>query len=179
MRRDARENRDRILVAAEQVFGKTGPAGSTEEVARRAGVGVGTVFRHFPTKRELIDATLVRHFQLLTERAEKLGAAADPGAALRAVLEAMIASASTKVTLLAALAQEAEASAALREASRKLREAVDSVLRRAQRSGAARPDISVDELYLLVRALAQVSVAQPPSAVRKALAVVVDGLART
>ncbi|MFS8479183.1 MAG: helix-turn-helix domain-containing protein [Micromonosporaceae bacterium] len=178
MRRDARENRERILAAAEQVFGEAGAAGSTEEVARRAGVGVGTVFRHFPNKRELIDATLVRHFQLLTEQASRVAAAAEPGAALRAVLEAMVASAGTKVTLLAALGHEVEASVALRQAARELRAVVESALVRAQRAGAARRDISVGELYLLVRALAQVAVAQEASTVRGALKVVLDGLAR-
>ncbi len=62
MRVDARLNRERILAAAEEVFGELGAQTSTEEVARRAGVGVATVFRHFPTQADLVEATLVRHF---------------------------------------------------------------------------------------------------------------------
>ncbi|WP_210745095.1 TetR/AcrR family transcriptional regulator [Nocardia flavorosea] len=60
MRQDARENRERILAAAEKVFGAHGGAGSTEEVDRRAGVGIATVFRHFATKEDLIEAALLR-----------------------------------------------------------------------------------------------------------------------
>src|SRR5580658_9480883 len=69
---DARANRGRILDAAEEVFGQGGESASTEEVARRAGVGIATVFRHFPTKAELLEAVLARRFERLRERADGL-----------------------------------------------------------------------------------------------------------
>ena len=69
MRKNARANRERILAAAEAVFGASGELGSTEDVADRAGVGIATVFRHFPTKEALIEATLVRQFDRLNEQA--------------------------------------------------------------------------------------------------------------
>jgi AcrR family transcriptional regulator len=59
MRADARRNRERLLSAADLVFAERGPGASTEEVARRAGVGIGTVFRHFPTKESLLEAVFV------------------------------------------------------------------------------------------------------------------------
>src|SRR5215216_1740047 len=70
MRQDARENRERILTAAEAVFGAHGATGSTEEVARRAGVGIATVFRHFPTKEALIEtgATKLTLASMLADR---------------------------------------------------------------------------------------------------------------
>jgi AcrR family transcriptional regulator len=77
---DARANRGRILDAAEEIFGKGGESASTEEVARLAGVGIGTVFRHFPTKTALLEAVLDREFGRLREDASALLDAADPGA---------------------------------------------------------------------------------------------------
>ena len=72
LRADARRNRERVLEAADAVFSEFGPAASTEEVARRAGVSIGTVFRHFPTKEALIEAVVVgRLTQLTAERSEE------------------------------------------------------------------------------------------------------------
>src|SRR3984957_5286410 len=81
-RADARDNRARILDAAEEFFGQGGESASTEEVARRAGVGIGTVFRHFPTKAALLEAVLVRRFDRLREQADALLGAGDPGGAV-------------------------------------------------------------------------------------------------
>ena len=81
MRKNARANRERILAAAEAVFGASGELGSTEDVAARAGVGIATVFRHFPTKDALIEAALVRQFDRLTEQAS--GSPANPTRAAR------------------------------------------------------------------------------------------------
>src|SRR2546430_17069544 len=78
MRKNARANRERILAAAEAVFGASGELGSTEDVAARAGVGIATVFRHFPTKDALIEAALVRQFDRLGEQASPLAHGTDP-----------------------------------------------------------------------------------------------------
>src|SRR5215468_6504415 len=103
MRADARANRDRILAAAEEVFAEGGVAASTEEIALRAGVGIGTVFRHFPTKQELIEATVVRHFEQLTAHARELAAHDDAEAALRELIETMVGGAATKIVLIGLL----------------------------------------------------------------------------
>jgi AcrR family transcriptional regulator len=73
MRADAERNRARILDAAEEVFAAQGAAASTEEVARRAGVAVGTVFRHFPAKDDLLTAIMKRMLAALVEQAGTLG----------------------------------------------------------------------------------------------------------
>ena len=69
LRADARRNRERVLAAAEAVFGESGLNGQIEEVARRAGVGVGTVCRNFPTKQALVEAVLTSMYESLLGRA--------------------------------------------------------------------------------------------------------------
>jgi AcrR family transcriptional regulator len=179
MRHDAQRNRERILAAADEVFGEQGSAGSTEEVARRAGVGIGTVFRHFPTKNELIEATLIRHFARLTDRAHALGDASPPGEALRAVVREMIETGPAKITLASLAAGQGKLPGGAVDASRELRGAVEAVLRRAQDAGQVRRDATIDEVYLLVRSLAQASAAMPvpPDTQRRAIEIILAGLA--
>ncbi|HEY7279606.1 MAG TPA: helix-turn-helix domain-containing protein [Trebonia sp.] len=179
MRHDALRNRERILAAAEEVFSEQGAAGSTEEVARRAGVGIGTVFRHFPTKKELIEAVLIRHFARLTDQARSLAAASPPDGALRALIREMIETGPAKITLAALAGGRDEISPGVVTASRELRAAVDAVLRSAQDAGYARREATIDEVYLLVRSLAQASTAMPvpPHTLRRAADIILAGLA--
>lgn len=181
MRGDAQRNRARILAAAEAVFGEHGTAGSTEDVARRAQVGIATVFRHFPTKSALIEAALLRHFAELTARARTLGRSRDPAAALHTLIRVLVETGATKITLISLAGEDGRFPAAAETASRELRDAVDAVLRRAQDSGAAQPSITVDELYLLIRGLAQASATMPtsPTTLHRAVDVVLTGLGAT
>ncbi|MEV6345534.1 helix-turn-helix domain-containing protein [Actinoplanes sp. NPDC051851] len=174
MRQDARENRERILAAAERVFGAQGEAGSTEEVARLAGVGVATVFRHFPVKEALVEATLVRHFAGLLERARAAADAADPTEALSALIRAMIERGGTKLTLASMLGA---APPALVAAAGEVKAEVDVALRRAQAAGTIRPDVGVEELYLLIRGLTQTTAATPvdPAVLDRAIGVILAG----
>ncbi|SCG33914.1 TetR/AcrR family transcriptional regulator [Micromonospora humi] len=176
MRQDARENRERILAAAEQVFGTKGESGSTEEVARLAGVGIATVFRHFPTKEALIEAALVRHFSGLLDRTRLAAAAPDPTAALAALIREMIERGASKLTLASMLGGPPPAVVAV---AGELKAAVGAALRRAQAAGAVRPDVDVDEIYLLIRGLAQTAAATPVPArlLHRAVDVILDGLA--
>lgn len=178
MRQDARENRERILAAAEEVFGTQGAAGSTEEVARRAGVGHATVFRHFPTKEELIEATLLRHFDRLTDQALAIAATPDPATGWRTLLRTMIETGATKLTLGTML--PAKPSTAAIDASDRLKAAVSEVLRQAQNSGAVRPSATVEEVYLLIRGLAQASATMPPhpETLSRAIDIVLSGLSQ-
>ncbi len=177
MRQDARENRERILAAAEEVFGADGATASTDEVARRAGVGIATVFRHFPTKEALIEATLLRHFDHLTERAQELAAEADPGEAWRALLKMMITTGATKLTLISLLRESGDFPRSAAAASERLKAAVDDALRRAQSSGAVRPSVTIDEVYVLIRGLAQATATMPtpPGVLDRAIDVVIAG----
>jgi AcrR family transcriptional regulator len=175
MRQDARENRERILVAADRVFGTKGESGSTEEVARLAGVGIATVFRHFPTKEALIEAALVRHFAGLLDRTRAAAAAPNPTTALTALIREMIERGASKLTLASMLN---DAPAAVVAVAGELKAAVDGALRRAQAAGSVRPDVDVEELYLLIRGLAQTTAATPVPArmLTRAIDVILDGL---
>jgi AcrR family transcriptional regulator len=179
MRQDARENRERILVAAERVFGIRGETGSTEEVARLAGVGIATVFRHFPTKEALIEAALVRHFIGLLDLARAAATTTDPSAALSTLIHEMIGRGASKLTLASMLGDDAPPPPTVVEVSTELKTAVDKALRRAQAAGSVRPDVGVEELYLLIRGLAQTTAATPvPAAVLdRAVEVVLAGFA--
>lgn len=181
MRQDARENRERILAAAEAVFGEHAAAGSTEEVARRARVGVATVFRHFPTKETLIEAALLRHFDQLTARAQALVAEPDPVDSFHTLVRVMIETGATKLTLASRLADRGGFPATVEAASRRLQDAADQALHRAQNSGAVHPSVRIEEVYLLIRGLAQASATMKaaPDVLDRAIGVVLTGLSST
>jgi len=177
MRQDARENRERILAAAEHVFGSRGESGSTDEVARLAGVGIATVFRHFPTKEALVEAALVRHFIGLLDAARAAATAPDPSAALSTLIHEMIEKGASKLTLASMLGDDAPP--AVVAVSTELKSAVDMALRRAQATGSVRPDVGVEELYLLIRGLAQATAATPVAAalLDRAVEIILAGFA--
>jgi AcrR family transcriptional regulator len=103
-RADAVRNRERVLEAAKAVFSAGGPDASLEAVARRAGVGIGTLYRHFPTREALFEAVYRREVQQLVELAEQLKSAAEPVDALRRWLRSNVEVVATKKGMLAALA---------------------------------------------------------------------------
>lgn len=178
-RADARTNRDRILTVAEEVFGAGGESASTEEVARRAGVGIATVFRHFPTKAALLQAVLVRRFDRLREHAETLLGAGDPGAAFFGLFAELVADAATKIAIAEALLEaggDNDGDAA--RASTRLRQVVGALLGRAQQAGAVRSDAELPEVYaLLVGTSRAAALAHLDAEVTdRMLAIVFDGL---
>ncbi len=179
-RADARTNRSRILTVAEDVFGRAGESASTEEVARLAGVGIATVFRHFPTKAALLEAVLVGRFDRLSERAEALLDATDAGAAFFDFFSYLVGDAATKIAITEALVDaggNGDGEAA--QASNRLRRAVGALLRRAQQAGAVRDDAELPEVYaLLVGTSRAAASADLDEDVRtRMLAIVFDGLA--
>jgi AcrR family transcriptional regulator len=177
-RRTGHANRARVLDSADEVFASHGEAGSTEEVAALAGVGIGTVFRHFPTKADLLDAVLTRRFDRLTERATALLDADDPIEALEAFLMFMIDEAPGKIAIGAALLGAGGDATAGKRASERTRRATARLIRRAQQAGHVRADIKPNEAYAVMagtaRALAQARITG--AARRRAVAVVIDGL---
>ena len=180
MRKNARANRDRILAAAEAVFGAAGELGSTEDVAGRAGVGIATVFRHFPTKEALIEATLVRQFDRLNEQATRLADGPDPGRAVRQLIVTLIETSSTKLTLISLVGENGQLPPAVLEATSQVQATISGILARAKNQGAVAEDVTVDEFFLLVRGLAQAAATMPaaPVTLDRAIEVICRGLAQ-
>ncbi|HYX62021.1 MAG TPA: TetR/AcrR family transcriptional regulator [Streptosporangiaceae bacterium] len=179
MRKNARANRERILAAAEAVFGASGELGSTEEVADRAGVGIATVFRHFPTKDALIEATLVRQFDRLNEQASRLAGGPDPGRAVRELIVTLIETSATKLTLISLVGESGQLPLAVQEATSQVQATISGILARAKNEGAVAEDVTVDEFFVLVRGLAQATATMPaaPVTLDRAIDIICRGLA--
>ncbi|WP_250002898.1 TetR/AcrR family transcriptional regulator [Actinoplanes sp. M2I2] len=176
-RADALRNRSRVLAAAEQVFVARGTAVSTEEVARAAGVGIGTVFRHFPTKAALIEAVFRERLRRFGEEADRLVRSEEPGEAIWVFLHRVAEVAAGKQDWADAFAA-ANLSEALSPAREQLPRALSSLLARAQQQGAVRPDVTVPELVALMLAVSRVPELDADGAALRArvLSIVFDGL---
>ena len=146
-RADSIRNRERVLEAAKAVFAEGGPAGSLEAVARRAGVGVGTLYRHFPTRQALFEAVYRREVEQLAELAEQLGTNLPPLEALRRWMRANVEFVATKKGMSAALAVAVHASSDLTAYSMdRLGRALETLLRRAVAAEVVRDDISTEDI---------------------------------
>jgi AcrR family transcriptional regulator len=167
LRADARRNRARILAAAEEVFAARGAAASTEEVAAAAGVAIGTVFRHFPTKRDLLGAILK---ELLASLAE--AASSDD---LFAFISRVVGAAAEKrfvVDLLAGDGVDVEVGGVVDS----LGDAVAGLLVGAQQAGEVRGEVRLDEVLALLTAAAQGALRWSPDLRERTLAVIFAGL---
>ncbi len=146
-RADAARNRDRLLEAAADVFSAGGPDASLEAVAKRAGVGIGTLYRHFPTREALFEAVYRREVDQLGELAERLANEAEPVDALRRWLHANVRLVATKKGMVTALALAAHRPSELHAYSaHRLARAVGSLLDRAAGAGEIRADITPEDL---------------------------------
>jgi AcrR family transcriptional regulator len=179
-RSDAVKNRERLIEAAKEVLGKGGPDASLEAVARRADVGIGTLYRHFPTREALFQAVYRHEVEQLIKLADDLAGRGDPVEALRSWMHAYVGLVATKRGLLGALAVVvSESSKALyAELSVRVTAAVKVLLTRAVATGELRPDIRADDLLHTMFALCY---ARQPEAgwkeqVLRLLDIFIDGL---
>src|ERR1700733_3805136 len=146
-RADAGRNRERVLEAAKAVFSAGGPDASLEAVARRAGVGIGTLYRHFPTRESLFEAVYRREVQQLGELAEQLKTEAAPVDALRRWLRSNVEFVATKKGMLTALALTVDGSSELyAHTFDRLTKAVGALLDRAVAAGEIRADVGPEDL---------------------------------
>ena len=189
LRADARRNRERILAAATAVFAADGLSVPLDEIARRAGVGAGTLYRHFPAKEALWEAVLLGRLQRLADEAEALHrvsdpsasdpSASDPGEALLGFIDRLVAEAAPKRDLADALASAGtDVSATLAGTAARLREALGAVLAAAQRSGSIRGDIGLAELMAILSGILFALRGRPGDQPdpQRAVAVLRDGL---
>jgi len=151
-RADAVRNRERVLAAAKAVFSAGGPDASLEAVARRAGVGIGTLYRHFPTREALFEAVYRREVEQLGELAEQLKSEASPVAALRRWLRSNVEFVATKKGMVAALSLAVHGSSSELYAYTfdRLTKAVGALLDRAVVAGEIRPDISPEDVLRIL-----------------------------
>ena len=146
-RADAIRNRERVLEAAKAVFSQGGAEASLEAVARHAGVGIGTLYRHFPTREALYEAVYRREVDQLVELAERLEAKMAPIEALRHWLQAGVEFMATKKGMAVALAMAAHGSSDLVAYSLdQLTKALGKLLQRAAAAGEIRADIDPEDL---------------------------------
>jgi AcrR family transcriptional regulator len=146
-RADAVRNRERVLDAAKIVFNAGGPEASLEAVAKRAGVGIGTLYRHFPTREALFEAVYRREVQQLGDLSDQLKSDASPVDALRRWLRSTVELVATKKGMLAALALVAYNSSELyADTFDRLTKAAGTLLERAVAAGEIRSDISPEDL---------------------------------
>jgi AcrR family transcriptional regulator len=168
LRADARRNLERVLDAATEVFAASGPDASIDEIARRAGVGHGTVFRRFPTKDDLMYAVVERRVAQMRSLAEKALAADDPGEAFFVFVREVAELAMTTPGLHRCVVHSHD-----KPGAAELEQLSTRVVGRAQRAGAVRRDLRPAEVGPLVRAAL---LAAPAGEWRRYLDVVLDGL---
>ncbi len=146
-RKDALRNREHLLRAAAAVFSVDGGQASLAAVARHAGLGIGTLYRHFPTREALFEAVYRREVEQLTEFAEQLVAGAAPVEALRRWLRSNVDFVATKKGMAAALALAAHGSSELSAYSfQRLTKALNRLLDRAVAAGEIRADVCAEDL---------------------------------
>src|SRR3984893_247972 len=177
-RADARRNFDALLVAAKAAFAEHGTDASLEDIARRAGVGIGTLYRHFPTRHGLVEAAFQDRFDALRAEAQYLRGSPSPADALATWLNALLVQADAFRGLaapLAAILQDQES-----DLSSLCTAALDGgarLLARAQQSGAVRPDADFMDLVKLVGGIAVATErATDPDRADRILGLVMDGL---
>ena len=184
MRADARRNRQRLIEAALAAFAEHGADdASLDEIARRAGVGIGTLYRHFPTRQALLEAVYRSQVEALCAQAEEYSAQLGDASATDALarwLEALVAFAATKRNLTISMMSSLGGKNAevVSSCSAMVREAVVPLLARAQQAGEIRPDVDVSDLLKMSHAIS-VACEYPSShsdQAQRLLMVMLDGL---
>ncbi|MEV0157565.1 helix-turn-helix domain-containing protein [Micromonospora sp. NPDC050686] len=170
-RADARRNYDALIAAAREVFGECGAGASLEEIARRAGVGIGTLYRNFPGRRDLFEAVYVEEVRALSASAADLADLA-PWEALVGWLHRFVAYVGTKRALAEELVHDSEV---FRNCRTEIYAAGGPLLRRAQAAGAARPDADFDDVVRLISGITAYQFPDPAQRDR-VLAIALDGL---
>lgn len=174
-RADARRNYEKVLAAAREAFAEGGESTSLEEIARRAGVGIGTLYRNFPNRQALLEAVYINEVEEVCRSAAELDGA-DPWEALNGWFERLIAYFATKRALAHELLNYMELDAPLFQVCRtSLYAAGEPLLSRAQEAGVARDDIAFPEVMQMVMGIAKIPAADPGQ-IEHILRVALDGL---
>ena len=179
LRRDAERNRRRILTAAADAFAEGGLGVTMDEIARRAGVGVGTVYRRFPDKDLLIEALFEQRIEELVALAEAARDDPDPFAGLVRFFETFLAVQAADRGLKDVVLGSARGAGRAARARQRIGPIVDELLARARAGGEVRPDLAASDLaliQLMLGAVIDFTHDVAPETWRRVLAIVLDGL---
>jgi AcrR family transcriptional regulator len=161
-RADARRNYDKVLAAAREAFAEGGESTALEEIARRAGVGIGTLYRNFPNRQALLETLYLEEVEGICRMAEEQRESADPWEALTSWFERFIGYIATKQALAAELTNYLDRDAQLFKSSRAaLWAAGEPLLTRAQEAGVVRPDAEIGDVMHMVMGIAKIPTADP------------------
>ncbi|MHA7964728.1 TetR/AcrR family transcriptional regulator [Paenibacillus sp. CAU 1782] len=155
LRADAQKNRDKLLQIAHSAFMTEGISVSMDEIARRADVGVGTVYRHFPTKEDLFGAVIVTHKVRLIEEANQLLDHADPGEAFFHYFAKIIREGIANKAITDALVSRLNGEAGRSEVASDFWRGIHNLLDRAQQSGSVRADARIEDIQVLLAGVLQ------------------------
>jgi AcrR family transcriptional regulator len=175
MRADARRNYDKLIAAGREAFTEKDSSASLEDIARRAGVGIGTLYRHFPTRTDLIEAVYVEEVGALCRSADDMSDL-PPWDALVGWLHRFIGYVATKHALADELFAVADRDAEVFKSCRgAFYGAGEPLLKRAQEAGEVRPDVTINDVVQMVGGIAKIQGADPAT-VERILSVALDGL---
>ena len=174
-RADARRNYDKVIAAAREAFAEGGASTSLEEIARRAEVGIGTLYRNFPNRQALLEAVYVGELEDLCHAADALEDR-EPWDALVSWLRRFVGYMATKQALAHELLDYMDRDAALFKGCRAMMyEAGEPLLQRAQATGAVRPDTDLSEVIQMVGGIAKIQGAEAAQ-IERILDIALDGL---
>lgn len=175
MRADARRNYERVLAAAREAFAEGGESTALEEIARRAGVGIGTLYRHFPNRQALLEALYLNEVEQVCQSAAQLDGA-DPWEALTSWFERVMAYLATKRALVDELLNYLDAGAPLfQECRASLFAAGAPLLKRAQDAGVVRTDVEFGDVMHMLIGITKIPAADPGQT-EHVLRIALDGL---
>src|SRR5689334_17910416 len=174
-RADARRNYEKVLAAAREAFAEGGESTALEEIARRAGVGIGTLYRHFPNRQALLEAVYVDEVEVVCRSAAELQDG-DPWEALSSWFGGLSSYLATKRALAAELLDYMDHDAPLFKVCREsLFSAGEPLLKRAQEAGAVRPDVTIADVIQIMAGIGKIP-SSDPAQVEHLLRIALDGL---
>lgn len=179
LRRDAERNRETLLTAAREAFAEGGVAVGVDQIARRAGVGPATLYRHFPSKAALVDAVLSESAEAMCDVVRGAGAVPDPAESMRELVHRIVDAQVRDRSFRDLLAWHNAESAAEVPALSELGELLGGIVARAQEAGVLRLDVTLGDLILMLVAFDSMSApaaALTPSAMHRVADVALDGL---
>lgn len=178
-RADARQNRGKLLEAAQALFALQGVSVPIDEIARRAGVGPGTLYRHFPSKEALFKAIVIERMQGLLQQSRQLAGGVEPGTAFFAFLQRVVKEGVANRALVDALARmDYDLKTRNSEETKEIWSVMERLLSRAQSAGAVRKQVRIADVFVLVTAVVRASdtKSSDPAQRSRLFAILADGM---